>query len=87
MSNLATFDRNVLHALSAFPEGDEAATMYLRHIDKDGRRIAERRAVLWAEISPTITVMVRSAERLSDGRDHGVRDYIKGRFENMAVQA
>jgi len=88
-SNLSVLERNCIHALGAYDCNQEAASMFLRLIDRHGVEEAERRAVEWAEIGDRLSPMIAAAARPFAGRDggsdHGVRDFIRTRYENMTT--
>lgn len=80
-SNLPVQDRNIIHAFAGVADGetlDECETLYLRGRDRDAS-LAEHMALEWAWLSAQVTPMIRAAERIHDGQDHGVRAFLRER--------
>lgn len=83
--NLSILDQNILYSFGGLDCPDEAERVYLAKRDKTLPLEAERAALQWDAACRVTTPAVRSAERLHDGLDHGVLDFIRTRFLNMVA--
>ena len=81
--NLSILDRNIIHAFGALDHADEAERVYLAKRDSLPPLASEVAAYRWAYACRVIVPATRMAERIHDGQDHGVLDFIRVRFLNM----
>lgn len=87
MGNLSVLDRNIIHAFGALEHADEAERVYLAKRDRSPPLESEVAAYAWANACQVVIPGIRASERLFDGVDHGVLDFVRTRFLNMGATA